>query len=97
MFDIRYAPGTKPVYRIDVECFMELFDCSQTKAYIAKLLHYAGGNEQIFSDFALKKIYDYSSGLPRMINRACTLWLTRRTGSSWKTGWSAKHWRGEVT
>ena len=47
-------------YRIDVECFMELFDCSQTEAYIAKQLHYAGGNEQIFSDSALKKIYDYS-------------------------------------
>ena len=63
-------------YRIDVECFMELFDCSQTEAYIAKQLHYAGGNEQIFSDSALKKIYDYSSGLPRMINRACTLSLS---------------------
>ena len=33
----------------------ELFDCSQTEAYIAKQLHYAGGNEQIFSDSALKK------------------------------------------
>ena len=32
-------------YRIDVECFMELFDCSQTEAYIAKQLRYAGGNE----------------------------------------------------
>ena len=43
---------------------------------IAKQLRYAGENEQIFSDSTLKKIYDYSSGLPRMINRACTLSLS---------------------
>lgn len=63
-------------YRIAVECFMEQFDCSLTEAYIAKQLHHAGGNEQIFSNSAIKKIYDYSSGLSRMINRACTLSLS---------------------
>ena len=36
---------------------------------------HAGGNEQIFCEAAIMKIYECSSGLPRKINRACTLSL----------------------
>ena len=36
---------------------------------------HTGGNEQIFCEAAIRKIYEYSSGLPRMINQACTLSL----------------------
>ncbi len=61
--------------RLDVECFMEMYDLSRTQSYISSQLKYAGGNEQIFSEAAVRKIYEYSSGLPRMINRACTLSL----------------------
>ena len=33
---------------------------------------YAGRINPLFTDEALRCIYDYSSGLPRLINRACT-------------------------
>lgn len=59
-------------HRVDVECFLTTYDFSQTKAYVEKQLAYAGRTNPLFTDEALRCIYDYSSGLPRLINRACT-------------------------
>ncbi len=59
-------------HRVDVECFLTTYDYSQTKAYVEKQLAYAGRTNPLFTDEALRCIYDYSSGLPRLINRACT-------------------------
>ena len=47
-------------------------DFSQTKAYIEKQLTYAGHPNAIFSEDAIKAVLAFSSGIPRLINRACT-------------------------
>lgn len=59
-------------HRIDIQCFMTPYDFAQTKAYVEKQLTYAGHPGPIFSEDALLRIYEFSSGVPRLINRACT-------------------------
>ena len=41
-------------------------------AYIEKQLTYAGHPNAIFSEDAMKAVHSFSSGIPRLINRACT-------------------------
>ncbi len=59
-------------HRVDVEYFLTTYDSAQTRACVEKQLAYAGRNSPLFTDEALRCLYDYSSGLPRLINRACT-------------------------
>jgi type II secretory pathway predicted ATPase ExeA len=59
-------------HRIDIQCFLSAYEYSQTKAYIEKQLAYAGRTNPIFSEDAMKLIFEFSAGLPRLINRACT-------------------------
>ena len=60
------------MHRVDIKCFLQPYDLSQTKAYILAQLDYSGFKGSIFSDDAMKLIYDFSSGVPRLINNACT-------------------------
>ena len=60
------------LHRVDIQCFLAPYDFSQTKAYIEKQLAYAGHSNAIFSEDTLKVIHSFSSGIPRLINRACT-------------------------
>lgn len=60
------------LHRIDIQCFLTPYEFSQTKAYMKRQLDYAGHSNPIFSEDAMKLIYDFSSGIPRLINRACT-------------------------
>ena len=60
------------LHRVDIQCFLVPYDFSQTKAYIEKQLTYAGHPNAIFSEDAIKAVNAFSSGIPRMINRACT-------------------------
>lgn len=59
-------------HRVDIQCFLTPLDFAQTKAYIEKQLLYAGHPTPIFSEDALNCIFSFSSGIPRLINRACT-------------------------
>ena len=59
-------------HRIDVKCFLNPFDFSRTKAYIERQLIYSGHEGPIFSDDAQQLIHEYSGGIPRLINRACS-------------------------
>lgn len=59
-------------HRIDVKCFLNPFDFSRTKAYIDRQIAYSGHTGPIFSDDAEQVIYEYSGGIPRLINRACS-------------------------
>jgi len=43
-----------------------------TKSYILHHLRCAGSVSDIFSDDAIKEIFRYASGSPRLINKACT-------------------------
>ena len=58
--------------RVDIRCFLVPYELSQTRQYIEKQMEYAGRTSPVFSDDAVKLIYDFSSGIPRLVNRACT-------------------------
>lgn len=58
--------------RITVRYHLQPMDFLDTIHYINHRLELAGGrNGRIFTDGALKRIYRYSGGLPRLINAAC--------------------------
>ena len=58
--------------RINIQCAVGHMDRPQTAEYIKSHLNYAGCDKDIFSDAAIDDIFRYSSGIPRMINKACT-------------------------
>lgn len=60
------------MHRVDIKCFLQPYDLSQTKAFIRTQLAYSGFTGSIFSDDAMRLIYDYSSGVPRLINNVCS-------------------------
>ena len=58
--------------RITVRYHLQPMDFEDTVAYVNHRLRVAGGGDGfIFSRRALKEIYKYSRGLPRLINAAC--------------------------
>ena len=58
--------------RIVVRYHLQPMDFEDTVRYISHRLEVAGGrNGLIFSRGALKRIYRYSQGLPRLVNAAC--------------------------
>jgi len=58
--------------RIVVRYHLQPMDFEDTVHYISHRLQVAGGkNGLIFSKGALKRIYAYSQGLPRLVNAAC--------------------------
>lgn len=58
--------------RITVHYHLKPMDYQDTVDYINHRLDVAGGNEKVvFSPGALKRIFRYSGGLPRLINIAC--------------------------
>jgi type II secretory pathway predicted ATPase ExeA len=67
-----YEPITQ---RIDFRFKIPALDRAQTYEYIIKHLAYAGESRQIFSDTAVDRIFAYANGIPRKINKACTLCL----------------------
>lgn len=58
--------------RIDLQCKLPHLDRAQVGEYIQRRLAYAGAGKDIFSDGAVDKIYRFSSGAPRLINKACS-------------------------
>ena len=58
--------------RIDVQCSIGHMDRSQTGDYIKAHFNYAGCDKEIFSDNAIDDIFQFSSGIPRLINKACS-------------------------
>jgi len=61
--------------RIDIKCSVGHMDRSQTAEYIKTHLDYAGCQKDIFSDAAIDDVFQFSSGIPRLINKACTSFL----------------------
>lgn len=58
--------------RITIRCGLTPMDIDDTAAYIRHRLKSAGGrNPELFSKGAVKKIYKFSSGYPRLINVVC--------------------------
>ena len=69
---LRKQVYTAVVQRLDLKCHLAHFDEASTKSYILHHLRIAGSTSDIFSDDAVKEIFRYSSGNPRLINKACT-------------------------
>ena len=59
--------------RVSLRCQLLPLDEEQTRSYILSRLERAGANGQpaIFDDEALKTVYEYSRGIPRIINNLC--------------------------
>jgi type II secretory pathway predicted ATPase ExeA len=58
--------------RIDIQCQAAKLDRAQTSEYIQAHLSFAGCDKDIFSDAAIDDIYKFSSGISRLINKACS-------------------------
>jgi general secretion pathway protein A len=62
--------------RVEVSYHLEPLDLDEVKGYIRYRLERAGAaNPNIFDDGAMKAIYQYSEGVPRLINSACHICL----------------------
>lgn len=61
--------------RIAMKCHLEALTGEESKAYILHRLGVAGGKEGLFSEGAIRFIFDRSGGIPRRINRLCDLSL----------------------
>ena len=58
--------------RIDIVCSLKSYDLAQTKQYIERQMEYSGHPSPVFSDDAIKAVYEFSAGIPRLVNWACT-------------------------
>jgi len=58
--------------RVDIQCGVNHMDRHQTEEYIGVHLAYAGCEKDIFSDSAIDSIFQFSSGICRLVNKACT-------------------------
>ena len=58
--------------RITIRYHLTPLSSRETEGYILHRLHIAGGNSRpTFSRWALRRIYGYSKGVPRVINAVC--------------------------
>lgn len=57
--------------RIDIQCCVGKLDKAQTVAYIKMHLSFAGCDKDILSDAAIDDIFQFSSGIPRLVNKVC--------------------------
>ena len=58
--------------RIDVQCGVGHMDRHQTNEYIKTHLTFAGCDKDIFTESAIDDIFQFSSGISRLVNKACT-------------------------
>lgn len=57
------------VQRISVDYHLDPLNREETHAYIAHRIHVAGGPEGLFTPQSCDEIYDFSGGVPRLINQ----------------------------
>lgn len=58
--------------RVAARCYLESFSREETFDYVLSRVSAAGGNaESIFSDDALRSVYQATDGIPRLINQVC--------------------------
>ena len=61
--------------RIAIKCHLEHLSLEDTQQYITHRLCIAGSTTPIFTEEAIRMVYDYSGGVPRRINRLCDICL----------------------
>jgi type II secretory pathway predicted ATPase ExeA len=57
--------------RMAVKCNLEPLDAASTDSYIKHRLRCSGAKKMLFSPEAIRKVYTYSRGVPRLINTLC--------------------------
>jgi general secretion pathway protein A len=62
---------TQIAQRISVEYHLEALSFEDTHAYIKHRLSAAGGSSSLFDELAIEKIFQFSGGIPRLINVIC--------------------------
>jgi len=63
--------------RVGLICRLDVLTSDEVKGYIARRLFISGDNGHVrFKSNALRRIYDLSGGIPRLINRICDYALT---------------------
>ncbi len=63
------------IQRVSVNYFLAPLDEVETAAYINYRVVHAGGKTSLFGSEACAKIYEYSCGIPRVINYLCKMGL----------------------
>lgn len=63
--------------RLKYPFFLEGFSLEETRAYIKHRLVIAGGTPELFTEDAIKRIFDASEGVLRAINNLCELALLK--------------------
>jgi len=58
--------------RIDIHCVVGRLDRARTNEYVLSQLSYAGADREMFTEAAIDEVFKFSSGIPRLINKACT-------------------------
>ena len=71
----RIRKNKQLVQRIAMGYHLEPLSREETGGYIAHRLEVAGGRRSIFSEQALKPVYENSGGIPRRINQICDMCL----------------------
>lgn len=57
--------------RVTARYHLKPLSLSETKSYIKHRLSVSGGNPDIFTNYAIRKVYRLSTGIPRIINVLC--------------------------
>jgi len=71
--------------RIDFRFMLVPFDRAQTQDYICAHMRYAGESRDIFTPSAVDAIFDFSGGIARKINKACSMSLLYAAQNSMRT------------
>ena len=58
--------------RIDIQSELDHYNRAYTGQYVQCQLTYAGATSELFTEKAIDRIYEYSSGIARMIDKVCT-------------------------
>jgi len=61
--------------RITADCHLEPLDAEETDHYVRHRIEVAGGQRTLFTDGALKLVWKYTGGVPRLINALCGMAL----------------------
>lgn len=58
--------------RIDIQSTLNHYDRARTGEYIRHHIAYAGVENEIFTESAITKVYEFSTGIARIIDKVCT-------------------------
>lgn len=72
LLDVLQRPDLAQIaQRVSVEHHLTPLDEEEVKKYIQHRLEVAGSEEELFSDDAVRAIYYFSGGVPRLVNTLC--------------------------